>query len=108
MSTNTDHYVFTETQTYIATPCPDYCTLPLMHPVDNEFPDGTGGFRTHSGPKFGKFLDAWAEEYAAAPGVLTAGVDVSTGNDSVTVTAEQLEQLAADALRAAEWLRAQQ
>ncbi|GAB3990139.1 hypothetical protein [Nocardioides marmoraquaticus] len=105
--TNPDPRVVTELVTYIATPCPDYCDLPPMHPIDNQPLDGKGGFRIHNGPKFGRFLDGWAEEYAAAPGTLITGVDVVTGNDSVEVTADELDQLADDARKAAEWLRAQ-
>lgn len=97
--------VFNETSTYIATPCPDYCDLPLMHPVDNVGGE-KGDFRGHGGPEFGQHLTGYAEEYTHSPGVLVVGVEVHTDGYR-TLTVEQLRQLAVDAEAAAQWLEAQ-
>ncbi len=96
----------TESPTYIATPCPPWCELPTMHPVDGLGGEG-GDFRIHSGPRFGPFLYGYAEEYVKAPGELRVGVDLEASDIEIATPAE-LRRLAADATAAAEWLESQQ
>ena len=104
-NTTTDGLVFTEPVTYIATACPPYCDLPLMHPVDNL--DGEDGdFRIHGGPQFGSLLSGYAEEYTHAPGDLRVRVWLT--QEATVEDGAGLRQLAEDCLRAAEWLEAQQ
>jgi hypothetical protein len=104
MSTTTNEkLVFTEPTTYIATPCPPYCDLKSMHPVDNEGGDN-GDFRIHGGPTFGALMEGFAEEYVSAPGELKVRVWLS--QEATFADPAGLRQLAADALEAAEWLEA--
>ena len=92
--------VFTEPVTYIATPCPPYCDLKPMHPVDNEDGDD-GDFRIHGGPKFGGLLEGFAEEYTHAPGELRVRVGL---HEEATFDPAGLRRLATDAIAAADWL----
>lgn len=100
----TSDLVFTETSTYINTPCPPYCDLKPLHPVDNLQGDD-GDFRIHSGPKFGALLAGYAEEYAHAPGLLRVRVALTQEADFDDPAG--LHKLAEDATAAAEWLAAQ-
>lgn len=104
----TSDLVFTASSTYINTPCPPYCDLKPLHPVDNL--QGAGGdFRIHGGPKFGTLLEGYAEEYVRAPGVLRPRVYIASEPDQTIDFDDpaELRQLAANATAAAEWLEAQ-
>lgn len=103
----TNDVVFTEPVTYIATPCPPYCTLKPMHPVDNHDGDD-GDFRIHGGPLFGSGVAGFAEEYVSAPGELRVYVDLDASMwDGARLTVTQLRDIS-DALReATAWLEAQ-
>lgn len=105
--TELENVVFTEQVTYIATDCPDWCNLHLMHQVDNVYDDGRMS-RIHGGPRWGRFLSAFGEEFTNAPGQLEIGIDLCSIDDQLTPSVEDLRQLAADALAAAEWLEAHQ
>ncbi|MGI8523067.1 MAG: hypothetical protein ACR2K3_07120 [Nocardioides sp.] len=95
--------VFTDEVTYIATPCPEWCTLKPDHPVDSVASDGRE-LRGHGRDSFGDFLHAGADGYVEAPGVLEYDVQIQSDGDPLT--SAQLRTLAQDALAAAEWLEA--
>ena len=101
--TTTD-LVFTEISTYINTPCPTYCNLPALHPVDNLGGDD-GDYRIHGGPAFGILLEGYAEEYVSAPRDLRVRVWLT--QEATFDDAAGLRRLASDALEAAAWLEAQ-
>ncbi|MGI8524199.1 MAG: hypothetical protein ACR2K3_12975 [Nocardioides sp.] len=93
----------TTTPLYIATPCPDWCTLEAGHPVDSLVSTGRE-LRGQARDSFGDFLHAGADEYVDAPGVLEYDVQIQSDGDPLTPA--QLRTLAQDALAAAEWLEA--
>lgn len=103
--TATTELVFTEDLTYIATPCPPYCNLPLMHPVDN-IGGEDGDCRIHGGPDWGRFLHGYAEEYTHSPVDLRVRVELNTEGAGPDLTPAELRRLAADAESAARWLEA--
>ncbi len=100
MTITTHDLVFTEESTYISTPCPPYCTLKPLHPVDNLQGEG-GDFRIHGDHYPGVLLSGYAEEYTHAPGVLRVKVDLAAATFDDPAG---LRKLATDALSAAEWL----
>lgn len=90
-------------------PCPDWCTLAgrARHNLPHETSAEDRLRRTHQGPNFGAFLEAFADEYLDEPGVLHFGVNhmVDESDGAVDHTAsDELDQLAKDAWAAERWL----
>lgn len=106
MTTHSTDLVFDETSTYIATPCPSWCTLPVLHPVDNGRGDGPA-FRIHDGPTFGLYLHAYGEEYVDAPGIVHAGIEAHVEDGLSSLNALDLASLGDDTERARAWIREQ-
>jgi len=91
-------------------PCPPWCTLPANHDPFEETLDPEG--RLHPGPGFDLVSVAMDDVNGWAAQVDQHAIDAWMGDHDTHVDAAELatrlEQLAADATRAAEWLRNQQ
>ena len=90
----------------ITTACPSWCTLEPGHEYDSIHDDGRHS-RGHGGPKFGPYLDAGADEFSDAPGVLLHVVELYV-EDGAGLSMRQLLQLSHDALAAWDWLEARE
>jgi hypothetical protein len=89
--------------------CPDWCRHAEQGGHDPWWDDESGRMRVdHPGPDFGPYLWSNGEQI---DGTLTAEVEMYDTRDhneiGVPMSPDQLRQLAADALAAAEWLEAQ-
>jgi hypothetical protein len=75
----------TEEITYINTPCPDWCTLPMLHPVDNQsLEDPRDDYRMPAGGRrFGEFLELCGRVYRRAGRPLVGGVALRRGGRAV-------------------------
>jgi hypothetical protein len=84
--------------------CPDWCRLPAEHGWDSHDPETGLEFRGHAGPTFG-YVCVGGQETSDAPGraILDCMLDTSVPND---LSAGHLREIAADCIRAAEWLEA--
>lgn len=101
--------VFTEPVTYIATPCPDWCTDRPLHRCTDDLGDGRHS-RYHQGPTWGQHPITFAiygEEVTDAPGTAPATASLQLPDDTLDeLGPDDLRQIALDALAAAEWLEA--
>ncbi len=92
-----------EGQAEFPTECPDWCEHGDR--LEHRLPEDEAGTREHS-RAFGPYLLAGASERQVSPGRLFGAEVRVNAPDYGTATAEELRQLAADALAAAEWLEA--
>lgn len=86
--------------------CPSWCTLGPDHGLS--WHDDGRESREHRGPKFGPYMEGYAQEFTDAPGMLVHGIFFDLGAPVVeyldTKRPGELLDLAAHSIAAAQWL----